>query len=213
MSEEFEIPPELAMLESRLGSVPITQSAIDRDQLLYEAGWAAAMQAQASTSISPAVRSHRAWQTATGVFASLTAVFAIMLLQPNWVGEQRLIGEQEVVGEQGLVAEQRGADRAAVVESDSTLIASTAENEDAEAAPDNRLSANRPLTAGSRIDPVSWATEPISLITNEYPEDSHQESIKTAVELMNELLPAKVSGSFFFPNEKRDLIPSLGPFE
>ncbi len=43
MSEEFKIPPDLALFESQLRAVTNSASKLNRDQLLYEAGWAAAL--------------------------------------------------------------------------------------------------------------------------------------------------------------------------
>ena len=43
MSDETELNPELESLEASLRNVPAPKANIDRDQLMYDAGWAAAM--------------------------------------------------------------------------------------------------------------------------------------------------------------------------
>ena len=43
MSDETELNPELEGLAASLRSVPAPKAKIDRDQLMYDAGWAAAM--------------------------------------------------------------------------------------------------------------------------------------------------------------------------
>lgn len=76
MSEEFEVPPELAVFESQLRSVPVKVSKLNRDQLLYEAGWAAACGQEKRL---PTIQ--WMWPAATGAFATLATVLALMLIQ------------------------------------------------------------------------------------------------------------------------------------
>ena len=87
MSEEFKIPPDLSVFESQLGSFAVPESRLDRDEVLYQAGWAAALAASNSTMPSKGFSNGKnwAWPTATGVFATLATLLAIMLFQQSTV--------------------------------------------------------------------------------------------------------------------------------
>ena len=87
MSDEFkfgepELPPELSELENSLRALPLSgDSGIDRDELMFQSGWAAALAAESKT---PATRSAASWgwPALTGTFASLSAALAIALFLP-----------------------------------------------------------------------------------------------------------------------------------
>lgn len=83
MSEEFKIPPDLAVLESQLRSVRLPDSRLNRDQLLYQAGWAAAC-AQAKQPLTQ----QWGWPAATGAVTILATVLALMLLQQTNLNDQ-----------------------------------------------------------------------------------------------------------------------------
>ena len=89
MSEEFKIPPDLSVFESQLSSLAVPDSSLDRDEVLYQAGWAAAMahsSAATPNGFSGGSSNGKswAWPTATGVFATLATVLAVALfLQTN----------------------------------------------------------------------------------------------------------------------------------
>lgn len=87
MSKEFELDPESAELESRLRNLKPVPSRLDRDALLYESGWQAAVaefrvsrDAAENATKKPAVHS---WRVATASFAAISAVLAFLLLSPN----------------------------------------------------------------------------------------------------------------------------------
>ncbi len=72
MSPEPSLPPELASFESQLFKQPLPGSGIDRDELLYQAGWAAA---QASR------KRNWLWPTTSGVLAASVLVLALFLIR------------------------------------------------------------------------------------------------------------------------------------
>lgn len=103
MSDEMRLPDELAACEARLAAFGLPSAGIDRDELLYRAGWAAAM-AQASVAEKPAgantaqlalatgdVRRTRlttaVWSLASAALAASIAVVATLQLRSPLVVE------------------------------------------------------------------------------------------------------------------------------
>ena len=92
-SDDFKLPPELNALENRLRDLPSGQtSKIDRDDLMFRSGWAAAMAVKDSASdrlrISGRSRSlatRWGWPVLSGTFAAIAAALAIVL----WVSPDR----------------------------------------------------------------------------------------------------------------------------
>jgi len=79
-SGEFELPPELSDLENSLRELPLpNESALDRDELMFQSGWAAALAAQNKSPIASASVTRWGWPVLTGTFATLSAVLVIAL--------------------------------------------------------------------------------------------------------------------------------------
>jgi len=79
MSKEFELDAELAALEQRLGELSPKSSQLDRDALLYQSGWEAAL---ASKLAKPPSASLSSRYLAIS-FATLSAILAFLLLRPD----------------------------------------------------------------------------------------------------------------------------------
>ncbi len=71
MSTENSLPSELAAFEARLRKQPLDRVEIDRDELMYQAGWAAAEAAR---------KMRWLWPTTSGVLAASVLVLATFLL-------------------------------------------------------------------------------------------------------------------------------------
>jgi len=78
-SDEFEMPPELNALENSLRELPLpSNSVVDRDELMFQSGWAAALATRdANTAPNSASAARWVWPTLTGTFATLSAALAI----------------------------------------------------------------------------------------------------------------------------------------
>lgn len=87
MSEEFKIPPDLAILESKLRSVAVSKSGIDREETLYQAGWAAAM---ASAKPNQPVPVNWFWPATSSVLATVAAMLAIVVYQQRFDEPNRI---------------------------------------------------------------------------------------------------------------------------
>jgi hypothetical protein len=87
MSEEFEIPDDLAILENQLQSLKPAPSGMSRDKLMYQCGWAAAMAVQTRAAAEMNQDSRWVWPVATGTMATIAAVLAILLVQSTPVNE------------------------------------------------------------------------------------------------------------------------------
>jgi hypothetical protein len=89
MSDELRLPDELAACEARLAALPLGASRIDRDQLMYRAGWAAAEAARGSAAAPTLVASETkrgtivAWSGMSAALAASLAVAATLALQPR----------------------------------------------------------------------------------------------------------------------------------
>jgi hypothetical protein len=105
MSDEARIDPELKGLEAALQGLLLPASQLSRgssrDDLMYQAGWAAAMTASKNTQVElPArvgVRSQRwVWPTATTIVSGIAILLAaLLILQPNAGSNQATV---EVAG-------------------------------------------------------------------------------------------------------------------
>ncbi len=80
MSEEFRLDAELAELESQLGELAPSNSKVDRETLLYQAGWEAALAMKSGRAL-PSRDDSVARYSSVG-FAALSAVLAFLLMRP-----------------------------------------------------------------------------------------------------------------------------------
>jgi hypothetical protein len=93
MSEEMRLPDHLAACEAMLAGQPLAPSGVDRDQLLYRAGWAAceAQRERAATpadlSPPPGMGRTAAWSLASAALAASLAVAATLQWQSPRRGE------------------------------------------------------------------------------------------------------------------------------
>jgi hypothetical protein len=89
MSDESQLNPELKKLEATLGRLPIPPASIDRDELMYQSGWAAAMASlghetvPASSIATPAANQQWIWQASTMVATAAAILFGTMLLNQS----------------------------------------------------------------------------------------------------------------------------------
>jgi len=85
--DNFKLPPELSAIENRLRDLPSPHGAsIDRDDLMFQSGWAAAMaEKNSSATSSRSAASHWGWPVLSGTFATIAAALAITL----WVSPNR----------------------------------------------------------------------------------------------------------------------------
>lgn len=86
MFDEHEQPEELARLEKQLGELNPSPVVVDRDELMYRAGWAAAethfvQGDQPNRSDQSAKSGNLVWPTVSAAFATLSAVLAVMVFQ------------------------------------------------------------------------------------------------------------------------------------
>ena len=72
MSDEYDLPSELANFEAQLRQEPLPATGIDRDRLMYQAGWAAAESVQQRNWLWPA--------TSGGLAASLLVLAGLLIL-------------------------------------------------------------------------------------------------------------------------------------
>jgi hypothetical protein len=91
MSEELRLPDHLAACEARLAAQPLAASPLNRDELMYRAGWAAAEAALArSGASSPPVaggkRTALAWSLACSAVAASIAVAMTLSLAARYSG-------------------------------------------------------------------------------------------------------------------------------
>lgn len=86
MSDEFRLNPELKNLEEALGRMEIPQALINRDELMYQSGWAAAMASlghetvPATSIVTPAANQPWIWQALTMIATAAAILFGTMLL-------------------------------------------------------------------------------------------------------------------------------------
>jgi hypothetical protein len=89
MSDETKLNSELKNLEASLGRLTIPPTSIDRDELMYQSGWAAAMASlgHESSPLKP-VRSRTpasgwVWPVATGLASAAAILFGVLLFFPS----------------------------------------------------------------------------------------------------------------------------------
>lgn len=80
MSDELRLPDELAAIEARLGALPLAASGVDRDRLLYDAGWAAGAET-ARLAVLP--RTAAFCSAVSAAIAASLAVAVTLALQPT----------------------------------------------------------------------------------------------------------------------------------
>ncbi len=90
MSDELRLPDELAACEARLAGQPLAASAINRDELLYRAGWAACEAQQGRETVAATLVSRTtdratiaAWSAASAALAAALAVAVTLSLAPH----------------------------------------------------------------------------------------------------------------------------------
>lgn len=86
MSDELRLPDDLAALEARLAAQSLPASGVNRDELMYRAGWAACEARRralplADRSPRPASAQVAAWSLASAALAASLAVAATLFLQ------------------------------------------------------------------------------------------------------------------------------------
>ena len=112
MFEQFELPDELAALEQELSKSRPTTSLLNRDELLYRAGYEAARSELLGNSPrkSSAKTNNHIWMVASGVFATLSAALALMLVWPSTeIESQPVASLTEAVAEPPQTLETEGA--------------------------------------------------------------------------------------------------------
>lgn len=118
MPNEFNLPPELHALESRLRNLPSGQSStLDRDDLMFRSGWSAAMAEMTSATDRSRNRSRNrsrdlaprwGWPVFSGTFATIAAVLAIALwLSPDSGDDSQLAMTPDVALPQLVVDSNR----------------------------------------------------------------------------------------------------------
>jgi hypothetical protein len=92
MSDELRLPDELAAIEARLAAHPLPASPLNRDELLYQAGWAACEAKLAATShlLASSLREPKhpsraivAWSLTSAALAASLAVAVTLALAPD----------------------------------------------------------------------------------------------------------------------------------
>jgi negative regulator of sigma E activity len=81
MSEEIKLPDELAACEARLAALPLPAARVDRDELMFRAGWAAGHAAV----LSPPLKDRKHWRShvATAAVAASLAVAVTLGFAPH----------------------------------------------------------------------------------------------------------------------------------
>ncbi len=201
MSEKFEIPDDLAILENQLQSLKPSPSGLSRDQLMYQSGWAAAMAAQTSAVAEMKQGSRWVWPAATGTMATIAAVLAILLVQSTPVDDRQnndaiQFADTPVVNPESEL----------VGDPDSSTIELVSPANELEQLAETTATANRsirsalrsptgfPFSGGNILTPRSHMSltdleseldfEPVNLPGPEFPSDH-----KSQFELLQELLP------------------------
>ena len=91
--DENRLPPDLAELESRLGELKqVSTSTLDRDELMFQSGYAAAMATKEPCPKNSKIGVARwGWPAVSGTLGTVAAVLAIMLwAAPVETGESQL---------------------------------------------------------------------------------------------------------------------------
>ena len=94
MSDELRLPDDLAACEARLAGLALPASGIDRDQLMYRAGWAAGAETARLAVVNPSPlqggarggiappRATALWSTASAAIAASLAVAVTLQFRP-----------------------------------------------------------------------------------------------------------------------------------
>jgi hypothetical protein len=191
MSDELRLPDDLAACEARLASEPLPASRIDRDQLMYRAGWAAYEAQAARLNLCPSNGTARkgrvaAWSLASAALAASIAVAVALHLRPasslDVANVKRAQADTPV--NQNAGPKNHPATNLAADESSTPFLAAASQPVDRPwSLP---FFSGQPLTLASRFDraadlagkPASAAVEDISI-----------QPSKTAWQLMQEYLP------------------------
>jgi len=183
MSDELRLPDHLAACEARLAAQMLPASGINRDDLLYRAGWAAGAETARLAVASPPPSQHRGgggttavWSLASAAVAASIAVMATLQWHPN---------EQPVV-----VASPADANPQLAVEADSrpSSLPRVEFARDSTKSPSNRRIESGLLGLRQRAITNAWL-EPNNLTTASG--DAATPTPQTARDLMQEFLPAK----------------------
>jgi hypothetical protein len=182
MSDELRLPDDLAACEARLAAQALPATGIDRDQLLYRAGWAACEARFVSLNPPPSKGGARggiiaAWSATSAAIAASLAV--ILTLQ--W----RTITDRGIASKQGEVQPAVSIDAAdppepKTVFTEFNYAAITKPNPSQ--LPAGLLALRRQTLANAWTQPASLAS------TSGDPAPTPE---KTARELMNEYVPAE----------------------
>ena len=83
VSDELRLPDELAAIEARLAALPLAGSGVDRDRLLYDAGWAAGAAGAETARLAFLPRTAALCSAASAAIAASLAVAVTLALQPT----------------------------------------------------------------------------------------------------------------------------------
>jgi len=179
MSDETEMNPEMESFAESLRNVPAPNAKIDRDQLMYDAGWAAAV-----TNSQPKVTvGNRGFKSMAFSFAGgLAVATAVMLSVVPFSGDAvSTIGSREEVAS----SKPNGATEIPTIETPATDIATTNSDE-----PD-LLEWIENLPPGRSINP-RFSSSPVlaSIATRDQRSTTRRQTKqKTSRQLFRELMP------------------------
>lgn len=205
MSDDLRLPDELAAFEALLAAQPLPVLGINRDQLLYQAGWSAceAQRVQPRPSVGDRLESRErrrtaAWSLASAAVAASLAVTATLGWQASTTREEI----ERTGGEAPRLAVEEPAP-----ESAPAIVPSVARSTRSFAEADVERLLNSPTTAGRPTLAGSWFTIqrrhggatlndlPLRTTTN----DVSPTAPKSARELWHELTPDKPSRPAVWP--------------
>ena len=111
MFDELRLPEELAACEARLASQPLATSGIDRDQLMYRAGWAAceASRAASRALVDRGLATVAGWSLTSAAVAASLAVIVTLQWRPVIRQEVAAISTGSDSPRPSIPAEQRRA--------------------------------------------------------------------------------------------------------
>jgi len=88
MSSEHNLPPELTSFEAKLRTESLADSRVNRDELMYQAGWAAAESARKTGWL---------WPTTSSVLAASVLVLAGLLVSSPAESPEDVVSEEETI--------------------------------------------------------------------------------------------------------------------
>ena len=117
LPNDFSDDGELTGLEESLRGISLPPANVDRDELLYQAGWAAAIASQTSSAETlPLKRVGWGWQVATVLSTSAALLLGVMLLQtntpdplPGAIAKTSVNTQEELVDQNEQAVERIGA--------------------------------------------------------------------------------------------------------